>query len=246
MELQGGITMRLLMKFSRLFFVSLVVVVSSIFAVLPVFADPCLVVYPDGVCSYHYDVNEYYTVTAGHPLYDPMYDRGGEVLIEWGSDEVDLTIYQAPGLAGFEQSIDGKEGYFVIGTDFDLVVDGWSNKPKTLENILLVLDADPGYCTPIVTVDGNQVSTDPGLGQYYSIGNLVVSTPVAGGKKYSDTITVTIHWELCLGVHIWAFADEDHDLNRDGGECFTAFSHDVTVPVRDTTWGGIKIMYDED
>jgi hypothetical protein len=31
-----------------------------------------------------------------------------------------------------------------------------------------------------------------------------------------------------------------HDLRRDGGECFTAFSHDVTVPVEATTWGGIR------
>ncbi len=29
------------------------------------FADPCLVVYPNEVCTYHYDTNEYYTVTVG-------------------------------------------------------------------------------------------------------------------------------------------------------------------------------------
>jgi hypothetical protein len=217
--------------------------VLSALLVIPANADPCLVVYPDGVCSYHYDANEYYTVTAGDPLYDPVYDRNGEVLIEVGTNEIDLSIYQAPGLASFEPSTDGEEGYFLIGTDFNLVVDGWSNIPTTYENILLVFVPDPAYCTPVITVDGNAVLTDPLLGQYYPVGDLVVTTPTPDGNNYSDTMTYAIHWEACSGVRVWAFADEDHNLNRDGGECFSAFSHDVTVPVEDTTWGHIKSLY---
>jgi hypothetical protein len=224
-------------------FFFLAAVVFAVITAQPVSADPCLVVYPSGVCSYHYDVNEYYTVSAGDPLYDPFYDRDGEVLIELGTDEIDLTIYQAPGLASFEPSTNGEEGYFMIGTDFDLIVDGWSNNPTTFENILLVFDADPAYCIPIITVDGYPVSTDPGLGQHYSIGNLVVSTPTSYGNKYSDILIFSIHWELCTGVRVWAFADEDYNLNLDGVECFTAFSHDVTVPVEEATWGGIKALY---
>jgi hypothetical protein len=221
-----------------------VIAVCVLMAAVPVSADPCLVVYPTGVCSYHYDVNEYYTVTTGHPLYDPMYARNGEVLLEWGTDAVDLSIYQAPGLASFEPSTDGEEGYFLIGTDFDLVVDGYSNNPTTYENILIVFVPDPAYCMPIITIDGNPALTDPGLGQYYPIGDLVVSTPTPYGNKYSDTATFVIHWEGCTGVRAWAFADADHNFNKDGGECFTAFSHDVTVPVRETTWGHIKSLYE--
>jgi hypothetical protein len=205
-------------------------------------ADPCLVVYPNEVCTYHYDTNEYYTVTVGHPLYDPMYDRGGEVLIGADTDLIDLSIYQAPNLAGFEPSTGGEEGYFLIGNDFDLTVDGWCNSPTTYINILLVFVPYPGSCTPIVTVDGSPVYSDPGLGLYYPIGDLVVTTPV-GGNNYSDTVTHTIHWELCSGVRVWAFADEDRDLSWNGEECFTAFSHDVTIPVRKTTWSSIKVMY---
>ena len=204
-------------------------------------ADPCLVVYPDEVCTYHYDTSEYYTVTVGHPLYDPMYDRGGEVLLEVGTDEIDLTIYQAPNLVGFEPSTDGQEGYFLIGNDFTLIVDGWSNNPTTYVNILLVFVADPSSCTPIVTVDGNPIYSDPGLGLYYPIGDLVVNTPV--GSHYSDTVTHSIHWELCAGVRVWAFADEDYDRHCDGGECFTAFSHDLTIPTKKATWSSIKAMY---
>ncbi|MBP2681765.1 MAG: hypothetical protein H6Q78_1628, partial [Candidatus Krumholzibacteriota bacterium] len=39
--------------------------------------------------------------------------------------------------------------------------------------------------------------------------------------------------------------DENYNLVRDGGECFSAFSHDTTVPVEETTWGGIKEIYSE-
>jgi hypothetical protein len=161
-----------------------------------------------------------------------------------GTNSVDLTIYQAPGLASFEPSTNGEEGYFLIGTDFDLVVDGWSNIPTTFENILIVFVPDPDYCTPAITVDGNPVLSDPGLGQYYSIGDLVVSNQTPDGNNYSDTVTFAIHWDGCTGVRAWAFADVDHDLNTDGGECFTAFSHDLTVPVRNTTWGHIKSLYE--
>jgi hypothetical protein len=216
-----------------------------LFLSTPLLADPCLVVYPSGICEYHYDTSEYYTVGPGHPLYDPMYDRGGEVLLEVGTDEVDLSIYQAPGLASFQPSIGGQEGYFILGNDYDLIVDGFSNSPTTYEDILLVFVADPGDCSPIITVDGNPVLSDPGLGLYYPIGDLVVSTPTPEGSNYSDTVTHSIHWGLCYGVRVWAFADEDHNKVHDGGECFTAFSHDVTVPVQETTWGHIKSLYND-
>lgn len=218
-------------------FVSMLLV-GSLMTANVVIAEPCLIVYPTSPATYHYDPNEYYTVTYGHPLYDPMYDRGGEVLIELNTDEIAMDIYQIPNLTGFVMSIDGNEGYFFIGSNFDLVVDGFSNQPITYENILLVFDADPGLCDPSVTVDGNPV-----IGDTYPIGSLVVSTPTPDGNNYSDTIAKSISWSGCYGVRIWAFADEDHNGVRDGGECFTAFSHDATVPVHHVSWGNIKSLY---
>lgn len=201
-------------------------------------ADPCLVVYPTAPAVYHYDVNEYYTVTYGDSLYDAMYDRGGEVLIDINSGGIDLSIYQIPNLVGFTPSTNGEEGYFFIGSSFTLVIDGFSNAPTTYENILLVFDPDPGACTPMITVDGNPVTGDT-----YPIGDLTVSTPTPEGNNYSDTITMSINWLGCYGVRIWAFADENYDGMKDGGECFTAFSHDSTVPVVETSWGSIKSLY---
>jgi hypothetical protein len=202
-------------------------------------ADPCLVVYPDAPCTYHYSPSEYYTVGPGNPLYDAQYDRGGEVMLEVGTNEVDMSIYQAPHLTGFVATYDGNEGYFFGGTTFTLIIDGFSGQPTTYPDILVMFDrVVPTGCVPQLTVDGMPVT-----GDIYHAGDLVVSTPTLNGNSYSDTKTVLIDWRGCYGVRLWAFADEDHDHKRDGGECFTAFSHDLTIPVRETTWGAIKDLY---
>lgn len=203
--------------------------------------DPCLVVYPAGSCIYHYDPAEYYTVTLGDSLYDPLYDRGGSVLLVIGSNQVDLSIYQAPMLAGFEMSTGGDDGYFLTDYQFDLITDGWSNSPTTYHNIYLVFEPEPYDCMPNISVLGNPVSGPPYL---FPIGDLVVSTPTQNGNNFSDTITQGIAWSgPCYGIMIWAFADENYNGVHDGGECFTAFSHDTTIPAESKTWGGIKALY---
>ena len=209
------------------------------------YADPCLTVYTDSPCTYHYDPAEYYTVGPGDPLYDPMFDRGGEVLITVGSNEIELNVYQAPNLTGFvADSVN--QGFFTTGNNLDVVVDGFNNAPTTYMNIILVFDrVEPSWCQPTVTVNGNAVSYKAGLGWYYPIGDLVVTTPTPYGNNYSDVVIEQVVWGVCNGVRIWAFADEDHDLKRDGGECFSAFSHDLTVPAQESTWGAIKGMYTE-
>jgi len=221
--------------------ISIIIVASlliSVFSPIATMADPdpCLVVYPDVPCVYHYDVTEYYTVGPGHPLYDPVYDRGGAVLLEVGTDEIDESIYQAPYLTGFEPSVDGNDGYVFTGTYFGIIIDGFSNEPTTYENILVVFDQfAPSSCAPHITVEGVPLEV-----YVYAAGNLAVMTPTPGGNNYSDTMILDIGWWGCYGVHIWAFADENHNGILDGGECFTAYSHDAMVPAEEKTWGWIK------
>jgi len=202
-------------------------------------------VYPsDGVVIYHYEAAEYYTVGPGDALYDAAYDRGGEVLIDINTDEIATDVYQSPALAGF--LLDNEhQGYFIISSDFTLTVDGFGGSPTTHTNIQLVFDLiEPSGCIPIITVDGNPVLFDAGgLGWYLPIGDLVVSTPQNG--SYSDILTFDFSWSGCTNVRVWAFADDDFDLVHDGGECFSAFSHDLTLPVEETTWGGVKNLYEE-
>lgn len=205
-----------------------------------IFADPCLVVYPDCPCIYRYDVAEHYTVGPGHPLYDPMFDRGGLVLLETGSDMIDLSIYQAPMLEGFEPSVEGNEGFIFIDTEFNLIVDGFSNSPVTYVNILLVFDDFvPSDCTPTITVNGMPIA-----GAQCGIGDLEVTTPTPYGYNYSDTVTLAVSWRGCYGLHMWAFSDENYNGLRDGTECFTAYSHDSMVPTTETSWGAVKSLFE--
>ena len=217
------------------FLIPIVIIVYSISAS----ADPCLVVYPEVSCVYHYDETEYYTVSQGHPLYDPDYDRGGEVLIEVGTDEIDMSIYQAPNLSGFEPSTDGVEGFAFISNHFNVVIDGFSNSPTVYSNVYLVFDgAVPESCLYQITVNGQ-----PLVGNKYPLGDLVVSTPTEDGNNYTDVITAEVSWSGCYSVSIWSFADENYNGIHDGPECFSAFSHDAILDAEDASWGEVKSKF---
>jgi hypothetical protein len=178
-------------------------------------------------------------------LYNLLYDRGGEVLIDANTGEIAYNVYQAPNLVGFQMDMD-LHGYFILGSEFTAIVDGFNNAPITYENVLLVFDMfEPAGCVPSVTIDGNPALFDAGLGLYWPLGDLTVSTPTADGNNYSDTWSFSISWGVCAGVRVYAFADDNYNLVRDGGECFSAFSHDLTIPVEDRTWGAIKDLYSE-
>ena len=210
-------------------------------------ADTCLMSYPTAPREYHYSSTDHYTVGLGDSLYDSQYDLGGEVLIKIDpvdGDGIALDVYQAPGLTGLVHD-EVSQGYFNLGGDYDLVIDGYSKSPTTFSNILLVFDGLlPGDCTPYITVDGQPVMYDPGLGYYFPMGDLVVSTPTPVGNSYSDTITLSIVLENCIGYRIWAFADDNYSLTHDlPGECFTAFSKDTTIPVSESSWGAIKTLH---
>jgi hypothetical protein len=215
-----------------------------------VWADACLMAYPTGPCQYHYSSLTKYTVGPGHPLYDPLFDLGGEVLIKIDpidGDGIALDVYQAPGLTGFVlDDAHDSQGYFAIGVNYDLVIDGYNKTPTTFTNILLVFDSvEPAGCTPFITVDGQPALFDAGLGYYFPIGDLVVSTPTPVGNAYSDTITLAIGLQACTGIRVWGFSDSNFNLMHDlPGECFTAFSHDVTIPAQERTWGAVKSLYE--
>lgn len=207
-------------------------------------ADVCLMAYTTSPCYYHYSETDFYTVGPGDPLYDPLYDRGGEVLISVGDGKIAFDVYQATNLLGFVHD-EVNQGYFAVGLAYDLVIDGYNQSPITYHNILVVFDTiDPAGCVPMITVDGNPGLFDAALGYYYPIGDLDVSTPTPVGNSYSDTIVLSVQFDGCYGFRAWGFADENHNLMHDlPGECFTAYSHDVSVPVGETTWGGVKQLY---
>ncbi len=217
------------------FLMPVIVIVYSISAS----ADPCLVVYPQVSCVYHYDETEYYTVSPGHSLYDPEYDRGGEVLIEVGTNEIDMSIYQAPNLTGFEASTDGIEGFAFISNQFNVIIDGFSNSPTVFSNVYLVFDdVVPESCLYQIQVNGQ-----PLVGNKFPLGDLVVSTPTEEGNNYSDVISAEVSWSGCYSVSIWSYADENYNGVHDGPECFSAFSHDAILDAEDASWGKVKSIF---
>jgi hypothetical protein len=136
------------------------------------------------------------------------------------------------------------QGYFTMDHDFTLVVDGWHNEPTTYVNILIVFDLiQPSGCTPVITIDGNPALWSPSLGWYYPAGDLDVSTPTPEGNNYSDVLEFDFSWTGCQSLRIWAFSDADYDGMRGGSECFSAYSHDLTVPTEEHTWGSVKAKY---
>ena len=131
---------------------------------------------------------------------------------------------------------DGNAGYFFDGNEVTLVIDEFSHTPITYPNILVMFDRfNPTGCTPRISVNGTLIT-----GNSFSAGDLVLSTPTPYGRNYSDTKTVNISWDGCLAMRIWAFADVNYYGVQNSGECFTAYTHDLTaVPVQEKTWGSI-------
>jgi hypothetical protein len=233
-------------RFTSFFIGALVLLAGMTTGSVVVQADVCLMTYPTATCEYRYSSLDKYTVGVGHPLYDPLYDLNGEVLIKIDpidGDGVALDVYQAPGLAQFVLD-EVNQGYYSHIADHEIVVDGYSKSPTVYTNILFVFDTfDPVDCVPTITVDGNPALFDASLGYYYPIGDLAVSTPV--GNKYSDTVMHSVVVAGCSGARVWAFSDENFSLTHDlPGECFTAYSHDSTVPVQSSTsLGMLKSQY---
>lgn len=229
------------MRFARI----AAVLTAAVFLLSPVLAhaDPCLIVYPAGACAYHYESAEYYAVGPGDPLYDAAYDRGGLVLREVGTHEIPLDIYQAPNILAFVLD-EVNQGFFTYDTSFPLIVDGFHSEAITYTDIILVFDRfEPSFCLPFLAVNGMAAMWDPGCGWHCPIGDLIVTTPTPDGGHCSDVMTCAVQAVGCAGVRVWAFADENHNMVHDGGECFSAFSHDSAVPIPYTSWGRIKIRH---
>ncbi len=202
-------------------------------------AGPCLIVYPANDCIYMYDPNLYYTVGPGHPLYDPENARNGEVIYRTETNEIDYSIYQAPNLTGFMPSIDGMKGYFFSGMSFTLILDSFSGEQEIYKNVKLVFGFKDNRinCRPTVLV--NEICLD---NLVYSVGDIVVSKTNEQGNNYSETMTFSVTWYGCYSMYVWAYADENYNGEKDGCECGTAFSYDITISTEDTSWGAIKML----
>jgi len=198
-----------------------------------VLADPCLTVYPAGETYFYFDPAYHTLVDETHREFDPSIAIYGLVLIERKAAKVAYDIHQAPHLRGFIPASSDPRGFMVSSRSFQLIVDGFSNRPTTFDNVTLIVETQLD-CPAGIWIDGTPLENGRRV-----LGDLQVSTP-AKGNNYSDVLIVDVIVEGCGSVEIWAFADEDENGERDGGECFSAFGRDFRLPVRKVSWGGVK------
>ncbi len=217
-------------------------VLLTLFLLAPaaVLADPCLLVYPLDVVVFRYDPLTYEVVSPSDPGFDPAYAVSGEVLWNVAERRIATEIYRAPGLVGFETSYDGKSEFFTVGNKTKICVDGFSEYPRQLNDIVVEFVPFPVNSSPDVYVNGERID-----GLRYVIPRMVVSTETEDGF-YSDTFTFNLRWLGSQFIGIIVYADKNANRVFDGEPCYSVMMEDWTVPTATKTWGSIKELYKAD
>ena len=212
-------------------------VVISIAVPVAVMADVGLLVYPVNNVVFRYNPAEYEVVSAVEPHYDPAYGVSGQML--WNSQEnrVAYEVYRAPELAGFDAAYDGRSEFYMTGNATSIRVDGFSEFPRQLNDIVIEFIPYPSNSMPDIYLDGERV-----VGLRHVAPRMVVSTPTGDGF-FSDTITFKIRWVGAQFMGILAYADKNRNRVFDGIPHPGILMEDLTVSTESRTWGSIKSLY---
>jgi hypothetical protein len=99
----------------------------------------------------------------------------------------------------------------------------------------------PSNANPVILVSGQAISN-----LTHKILDFGVSTPVANGF-YSDVRKYHVEWSGSIGLRILVFSDKNFNgVYDDGPPLFSIRAQDNTIPVQETTWGGVKALYDSE
>ncbi len=226
--------MNALMKIRRL-----VLLLWTVCLLAPAFssAEPGILAYPSSNAIFQYDPLKYILIYPGDSLYDPAYDRFGVVLWDTENNRIAYELYQAPGLLGFEPAYIEKNSFKLPSNRLILNVDGFYHLPRRLNDIIVRFLPTPGNAEPVIYADDTKVE-----GLKYYIPSLEVSTPTGNGY-YSDKVTLNIVWSGAQSIKISVFCDKNGNGLFEGTESFSVFMQDQTIPVTNSTWGGIKAQY---
>jgi hypothetical protein len=200
-------------------------------------AEPSYLIYPDAPTVFHYDTSRYELVAPGDPKFDSGYAIGNQMLWDRVAGRLPVEVYRAPQLVGFEPSTSGVSEFVVYRIEFDVVIDGFGDSPRTIGNLCLRFWPQPAHANVTLNVGGQVTNrlTVP-------LPSLEVSTPL-GSEFYSDTQTHTLSWVGATSMRIIAFSDKNANGSFDGTVAFAIVTRDATVPVSTSTWGNIKALY---
>ncbi|MFX1266118.1 MAG: hypothetical protein ACFFH0_12100 [Promethearchaeota archaeon] len=209
------------------------------FLVNSALAEPCLLVYPQQKTVFRFDPSRYELILEGDPRYNPDYGLSGRMLWDRVNDRTAFEIYRAPLLQGFEESYTGRNEFFAPLKQLTVIVDGYNDVPRRLNDIYIRFNPFPADALLNVWIDGVLLDRFS-----YRISYLSVTTPLSS-CYYSDTVPVDVEWTGAKTVLVTVFSDKNGNRVYDGEPCFSILMEDPQVPVEKITWGHIKSLYKE-
>jgi len=199
-------------------------------------AEPSYLIYPSSPTVFRYDASRFELITTGSPNFNSSFAVGSQMLWDRVDNRIPVEIYHAPRLVGFEPAPGGISEFVTYEHEFDIILDGFGDGPRTLGNLYFRFLPEPARSHTMVTVDG--LTTDR---LTIPLPALEVRTPVDGG--YGDTRAHPVSWLGASEVRIIAFSDKNADGVFDGTPLYGIVSHYAPVAVAPATWGSIKALY---
>jgi hypothetical protein len=200
-------------------------------------AEPSYLVYPAAPAVFRYDTARYELVSSDNPKYNAVFAIGNQMLWDRVANRIPVEVYRAPELIGFEPSSTGGSEFVTYRDNFEIIVDGFSETPRTLGNLHLRFWPEPVHAGVTLSVNGQLV-----YGLTVALPSLDVTTPL-GSEFYSDTQASALAWIGSSALRIIAFSDKDGDGAFSGTAAYSIVARSPAVPVNTSTWGSIKALY---
>jgi hypothetical protein len=201
--------------------------------------DVGLFVYPTKYVTFRFVPTVYEVKQPADPAFDPEFAVEGNMLWNKAEDRVAYEVYRAQAISGFEVSATGRNEYYLAGNQGTICVDGFSEYPRQLNDIIVEFQPCPPTSVPNIYVDDVLIQ-----GLRYYIPRLVIATPEGNGF-YSDRATFRLRWLGAQYIRIIVYADKNGNRVFDGEPTVDLLMEDLTVPAQERSWGGIKALYDD-
>jgi hypothetical protein len=202
--------------------------------------EPILLIYPDKPAEFHYDTSRYTVLDASDDRYDPGYDVGGYTLWDEVESRIAYEVYRAPYITGFVPSANGLNQFVLMINEFWLIIDGFSESPRQVNEIVVRFIPDPPHSSAVILLNGSPLDF-----LITKVSGFEVNSETPEGY-FANTTRARVWWSGAVGMRITAYGDKNRNLIYDGGvPRWSIYVKDNTVPVRETTWGGIKALYSD-
>ncbi len=200
-------------------------------------AEPSYLIYPSSPAVFRYDASRYEVLAPGDPKFDVNYSIGSTMLWDRIEGRVPEEIYRAPIITAFEASSNGRNEFVTTGNNFDVIVDGYGDTPRSIGGLSVRFWPEPSSAYAQIDINGVQMA-----GLTHSLPTLEVITATGTGH-YADTISFHVSWIGAVRLRAVAFSDKDANRSFEGTPLYSIVAQTEAVPVAPTTWGKVKSLY---